>query len=161
MKKILGRFSRLLVWPPRLCDFVSVEFVVRGNVIVYRAQKAIQGEDCRPRQRSWPRFPLARSYPELFRVTGPLLSLVLQTEDVWQRYNQYTEVCALNQGFPFSPLQCRQCRTRMWGWEAQRKCVCCMQRLCCGFGTRRPSNLEAFCKSLEGATQLFIIKLSM
>ena len=35
--------------------------------------------------------PLARSYLELFRVTGPLLSLVLRTEDVWQRYNQYTK----------------------------------------------------------------------
>ncbi len=28
---------------------------------------------------------LARSYPELFRVTGSLLSLVFRTEDVWQR----------------------------------------------------------------------------
>jgi hypothetical protein len=61
--------------------------------------------------------PLARSYPELFRVTGPLLSLVLRTEDVCQRYNQYSEVCgALNQGVPFSPLQCRQGRTRMDEW---------------------------------------------
>jgi hypothetical protein len=33
----------------------------------------------------------ARSYPELFRVTGPLLSLVFRTEDVWQRYNQFIE----------------------------------------------------------------------
>jgi hypothetical protein len=32
--------------------------------------------------------PRTCSYPELLRVTGPLLSLVLQTEDVWQRYNQ-------------------------------------------------------------------------
>ena len=31
------------------------------------------------------------------------------------------------QGIPFSPLQCRQGRTRMRGWEAQRKCVRCMQ----------------------------------
>ena len=31
------------------------------------------------------------------------------------------------QGFLFSPLQCRQGRTRMRGWEAQRKCVRCMQ----------------------------------
>jgi len=30
---------------------------------------------------------LAHSYPELFRVTGPLPSLVLRTEDMWQRYN--------------------------------------------------------------------------
>ena len=49
--------------------------------------------------------PLALSYPELFRVTGPLPSLVLRAEDMWQRYNQCLEVGgALNQGFPFSPL---------------------------------------------------------
>ncbi len=66
-----------------------------------RSQKAIQGDDCRPRRRSWPRSPLARSYPELFRVTGPLLSLVFRTEDVWQRYNQYTEAFRSSQsGFP-------------------------------------------------------------
>ena len=41
------------------------------------------------------------SYPELFRVTGPLLSLVFRTEDVWQRYNQYTETFRSSQsGFP-------------------------------------------------------------
>jgi hypothetical protein len=52
--------------------------------------------------------PLALSYPELFRVTGPLLLLVLRTEDVWQSYNQCIEVGgALNQGFPFSPLEWR------------------------------------------------------
>ena len=33
----------------------------------------------------------ARSYPELFRVTGSLLSLVFRTEDVWQRCNQFIE----------------------------------------------------------------------
>ena len=48
-----------------------------------------------------PRFPLARSYPELFRVTGPLLSLVFRTEDVWQRYNQFIETFRGSQsGFP-------------------------------------------------------------
>ena len=48
---------------------------------------------------------LALSYPELFRVTGPLPSLVLRAEDMWQRHNQCLEVGgALNQGFPFSPL---------------------------------------------------------
>ena len=31
----------------------------------------------------------ARSYPELFRVKGTLLSLVFRTEDVWQRCNQF------------------------------------------------------------------------
>jgi len=48
---------------------------------------------------------LAHSYLELFRVTGPLQSLVLRAEDMCQRYNQCLEVGgALNQGFPFSPL---------------------------------------------------------
>ena len=48
---------------------------------------------------------LTLSYPELFRVTGPLPSLVLRAEDMWQRQNQCLEVGgALNQGFPFSPL---------------------------------------------------------
>jgi hypothetical protein len=50
---------------------------------------------------------------------GPLLSLVFRTEDVWQRYNQLPKrFGALNQGFPFSPLQCRQGRTRMGGCDA-------------------------------------------
>ena len=40
---------------------------------------------------------------------------------------------ALNQGFPFSPLQCRQGRTRMGGWVVLRQCALCMQWLCCGF----------------------------
>jgi hypothetical protein len=49
---------------------------------------------------------LAHSCPELFRVTGPLPSLVLRTEDMWQRYTQCLEVGrALNQGSPFSPLK--------------------------------------------------------
>jgi len=45
-------------------------------------------------------FP-ALSYPELLRVTGPLLSLVFLTEDVWQRYNQFIETFRGSQsGFP-------------------------------------------------------------
>ena len=36
-------------------------------------------------------FP-ALSYPGFFRVTGPLLSLVFRTEDVWQRRNQFIEM---------------------------------------------------------------------
>jgi hypothetical protein len=47
------------------------------------------------------RGPLACSCPELFRVTGPLLSLVLRIEDVWQRYNQFIEAFRSSQsGFP-------------------------------------------------------------
>jgi hypothetical protein len=51
---------------------------------------------------------LAHSYLELFRVTGPLQSLVLRTEDMCRRYYLCIEVGgALNQGFPFSPLKWR------------------------------------------------------
>ena len=32
--------------------------------------------------------------------------------------------------------------------------------LCCGYWTRRPSNLEAFCEGLMGSTQLFIMNLA-
>jgi len=48
---------------------------------------------------------LAHSYPELFRVTGPLPSLVLRTEDVWQRYkpDSSKRFGALNPGFPYLP----------------------------------------------------------
>ena len=60
-------FHRVSIHTPtsRFIPFVtsSCEGLVRGNVIIYMAQKAIQGDDCRPRWRSWPRFPLARSYP--------------------------------------------------------------------------------------------------
>ena len=71
---------------------------------------------------------LAHSCPELFRVTGPLPSLVLRTEDMWQRYTQCLEVGrALNQGSPFSLLQCRQGRTRMDECVVLKKCVRCMQ----------------------------------
>jgi hypothetical protein len=61
----------------------------------------IQGEDCRPRRRSWLGSPQTRSCPELLRVTGPLLSLVLRTENVWQRYNHFhRSVRGSQSGFP-------------------------------------------------------------
>ena len=45
------------------------------------------------------RGPLARSYPELFRITGPLPSLVFRTEDVYQWYN-HRNVLGSQSGFP-------------------------------------------------------------
>ena len=112
---------------------------------------------------------LGHSYPEPLRVTGPLPSLVLRAEDMWQRYNQCLEVGgALNQGFPFSPLMSHfrglrrsgiqvfrlfsrpspvtESAMQAWqdseaGWEAERNCVRCKQGMCGDFGTRRPSNL--------------------
>ncbi len=95
------------------------ECLVRGNVLIYRVQKAIQGDDFRPRRRSWTRSPRTRSYPELLRVMGPLLSLVFRTEDVCQRYNQCTETFRVSQsGFPLltptmqSGQDCYECGTR-------------------------------------------------
>ena len=42
----------------------------------------------------------ARSYPELFQVTGPLQSLVFRTEDVWQRCTNFIETAGSQSGFP-------------------------------------------------------------
>jgi hypothetical protein len=81
---------------------------------------------------------LAHSYPGFFR-TGDLSSarsLVFRTEDISLRFslNQSdmffvieTVVGDLNQGFPFSLLQCRQGRTRVDEWVILKKCVRCMQ----------------------------------
>jgi hypothetical protein len=78
-------------------------------------------------------FP-ALSYPELLRVTGPLLSLVLRIEDAWQRYNQDTEAVRGSQsGFPLLTPTMQAGQDSMGGWEAQRKCVRCMQGVCGGF----------------------------
>jgi hypothetical protein len=45
------------------------------------------------------------------------------------------------------------------GVEAQRKCVRCMQGVCCGFGTKRVSCLGIFReKASRGPLSDFIIK---
>jgi hypothetical protein len=42
-----------------------------------------------------------RAPPACAKITGPLLSLVFRTEDVWQRYNQFIETFRGSQsGFP-------------------------------------------------------------
>jgi hypothetical protein len=61
----------------------TLEMLIRGNVIIRKAPKAIHGDECRPRRRSWPRFPL------LAPIRDP--SLVFRTEDVWLRCNQFIE----------------------------------------------------------------------
>ena len=67
----------------------------------------------------------------------------------------FIEVCgALNQGFPFSPLQCRQGRARMGAGGCPRGNVYDASSDCVGVSAL--SSLEAFCKGLERSTQLFI-----
>ena len=41
------------------------------------------------------------------------------------------------------------------GGRKYRTCVCCMQGVCGGFGTRRPSNQEAFGKRPRGVRSVF------
>jgi hypothetical protein len=48
----------------------TLEIPLRGNVIISKAQKAIQADDCRPRQRSSSRFPLLAPTRDSFRVGG-------------------------------------------------------------------------------------------
>ena len=45
------------------------------------------------------------------------------------------------------------------GGVVKNKCVCCMQWWCCGCGTRRPSNLEAFCKRPRGGHSAFYFQV--
>jgi hypothetical protein len=56
----------------------TLECVVRGNVGIHRAPKAIQVDGSRPRGK----VSLALPYPEPLRVTGPLPSLALRAEDM-------------------------------------------------------------------------------
>jgi hypothetical protein len=67
-----------------------------------------------------------------YTVTGPLLSLVFRTEDVWQRYNQFIETAGLS--IRVSPSHPYNAGRAGLGWMRERQCVCCMQWLCCGFG---------------------------
>ena len=96
--------------------FWTLEWVVRGYVGIHRAQKAIQVDGCRPRRMSLRRFP------RLFPIRNPC-----ELRGLYRRSYFGPRTCgggitnvievsgALNQGFPFSPLQCRHCRTRRGG----------------------------------------------
>ena len=69
----------------------------------------------KPTNAVFPKITTPRSYfqhPSSKRIDRACLpGGDLVTEDVWQRYNQYLEVCgALNQGFPFK-----------WGAEGKRE----------------------------------------
>jgi hypothetical protein len=75
---------------PTLSHFLwTLEWRLRGNVIIRKAQRAIQTGDCHPRRRSSSRFPLL--LPGTLSSRGPPLSLVFRTEDVWRRCNHFIE----------------------------------------------------------------------
>jgi len=66
----------------------TLEELFHGNGVTLRTQKVIQGGDnghvgrpCQP----MPGFPCSSLSGTLLRVTGPLPSLVLRTEDMWQK----------------------------------------------------------------------------
>jgi len=61
-----GRNSRLY-W----CVFWTLEWQLRGNVIIRKAQSAIQAGDCRPRRRSSSWFPLLAPTQDSFGGFGP------------------------------------------------------------------------------------------
>ena len=103
-------------------------------------------------------FPWLAPIRNLLRVTGPLLSLVLRTEDVWQRYNQYTETFRGSQsGFPLlTPTMQAGQGSNAGGWL--RGNVYAASSDSGGFGTRRPSNQEAFREvASRGPLSFFII----
>ena len=48
----------------------TLEYLFRGNVIIHRAHKAIQGDYCHPRRRSWLRFPWLSPIRNSFELRG-------------------------------------------------------------------------------------------
>jgi len=49
-----------------------------------------------------------------------------------------------------TPTMQARCYKASDGGRKHRTCLCCRQGVCGGFGTRRPSNQEAFCKRPRG-----------
>jgi len=83
----------------------TLECLFRGNVIIHRAHKAIQGDDCRPRRRSWLRFPWLSPIRNSFELRGLCRRSYFGPRTCGGGITNVIEVGgALNQGFPFSPL---------------------------------------------------------
>ena len=76
---------------PRFTDGASQHPDPQINVIIRKAQKAIQTGDRRPRRRSSSRFPLLAPTRDSLESRGPPPSLVFRTEDVRLRCNQFIE----------------------------------------------------------------------
>ena len=81
------------------------QYLFRCNVIIYRAHKAIQGDDCRPRRRSWLRFPWLSPIRNSFELRDLCRRSYFGQRTCGGGITNVFEVgWALNQGFPFSPL---------------------------------------------------------
>jgi len=82
-----------------------------------------------------------RSYPEPFRVTGPLLSLVFRTEDVWQRCNQSIETAEFL--IKVSPSHSYNADKAGLGWMSGCKCTLPAGIvLCIAFVTMLPDTVD-------------------
>ena len=78
---------------------------IRGNGIIHRAHKEIQGDDCRPRRSSWVRFPWLTPIPNSFKLRVLYSSSYFGPRTCVGGITNVIEVGGvLNQGFPFSPL---------------------------------------------------------
>ncbi len=113
----------------RAMSVTPVECLVRGKGSIHRSQKVIQGDDCRPRWRSRPRSPLLNPIRRSSESRGLCCHSCFRPRTcVRGRTNIPKHFGALNQGFPFSLLQCRQERTRWGGGGGSlRECACCLQ----------------------------------
>jgi hypothetical protein len=83
----------------------TLEQVFRSNVVIHRAHKAIQGDDCRSRRRSWLKFPWLSPIWNSFKLRGLYRRSYFGPRTCGGGITNVIEVIgALNQGFPFSPL---------------------------------------------------------
>jgi hypothetical protein len=85
--------------------FGALVLCVRGNGIIHRAHKAIQGDDCRPRRSSRLRFPWLTPIRNSFELRCLYRRSYFGQRTCGGGITNVIEVGgALNQGFPFSPL---------------------------------------------------------
>ena len=83
----------------------TLEQVFRSNVVIHRAHKAIQGDDCRSRRRSWLKFPWLSPIWNSFKLRGLYRRSYFGPRTCGGGITNVIEVSgALNPGFPFSPI---------------------------------------------------------
>ena len=89
----------------RLYSFGALVLCVRGNGIIHRAHKAIQGDDCRPRRSSWLRSPWLTPIRNPFELRGLYRRSYFGPRTCGGGITNVIEVDGtLNQGFPFCDL---------------------------------------------------------
>ena len=68
--RVTGPLPSLVLRTEDLHALCALVLCIRGNGIIHRAHKAIQGDECRPRRSSWLRFPWLDPIRNSFKLRG-------------------------------------------------------------------------------------------